>query len=216
MISLSVKGDDLGAFVLEAARAGDTARDQAVRKIANDTAAELRRIIRRSFGTEWRVWAAKGFASTIRVTQMDRGHYRVYSKARYARGRTGVVDLLWVFDTAPTVRSGFGKKHVAIPIKGQTPIARNGRRYMTPSEAAADGWELYFASIRGRSGQIAFGRRNRLEEFRPLWFMKPQVKEPKRLDLDGLHARHAMRMDEVWAQLLDRRLNRAAGRGLAA
>lgn len=216
MISLTQRGDDLGAFVLEAAHGGEVARDQAVRKIASDTAVELRRIIRRSFGTEWRVWSAKGFAKTIRVTQMDRGHYRVYSKASYAKGRTEKVDLLWVFDTAPVVRSGFGKANVAIPIKGQTPIAQNGRRYMSPSEAMKAGWELYFATIAGRPGQIAFGRRNRLEEFRPLWIMRPHVKEPKRLDLDGLHRRHAARMDEVWALLLERRLTRSAARRLAA
>lgn len=205
-------GDDLAVFALQADRYGEQAHVEAVRKTAYNTANELRRIIRRSFGSEWRVWSAKGFASTIRVVQIAPGHFRVFSKASYAKGRTQKIDLLWVFDTAPVVRSGRGKANVAIPIRGQTPIAQNGRRYMSPSEAMAAGWDLYFANIFGKPGQIAFGRRNRYEEYRPLWIMKPSVKEPKRLDLDGLHRKHAVRIDDVWADIYDRKMTRASVR----
>lgn len=216
MFDLTPRGDDLAAFVLDAARDSDVAEEQAIRQVAQNAAAELRRIIRSRFGTEWRVWDAAGFAKAIRVKRMGPGWYRVQSKAVYVRGRTQPVDLLWVFDTAPVVRSGKGKPRVAIPIKGQAPIHGNGRRYMSPSEAERAGWELEFAQVMGKDSQVVFGRRNRSEPFRPLWVMKPQVKEPKRFDLTSLHEKHARRLDEVWGELFDRRAARRAARRLAA
>lgn len=209
-------GDDLALFALEAQRFGEQAHVEAVRKTAYNTANELRRIIRRSFGAAWRAQglSTKGFAATIRVKQISPGHYRVYSKATYAKGRSQMVDLLWVFDTAPVVRSGRGKANVAVPIVKHTPetTGRGGRRFMSPSEAIAAGWEVYFATIFGKPGQIAFGRQNRYQEFKPMWVMKPAVKEPKRLDLDGLHRKHAVRIDDVWAEIYDRKMTRASVR----
>lgn len=211
---LTLRGDDLEDFVRQTARDGQRSSEDAARKSAQNAAAELRRIARRRFGSEWRVWNAGSISKTIRVRMIEKGWWRVYSKAVYTKGRSDQVDLLWVFDSAPVVRSGKGKSGVSVPVKDGAPIAQNGRRYAWPSEAAAMGWNLEFAPIQGKDSVLILGRRNSHEEWRPLYIWKPSVKMPKRLDLDALHAKHAARFDEVWGDLLDTRQARQAARKL--
>ncbi len=202
--------DDLSEFVLDAHRDGAFAAEDAVRQTARNATAELRRIVRKNFSAEWRVWDAGGFAKSIRLRRIAKNHYRVDSKAIYTKGRSDEVNLLWVFDTAPVVTSA-RKSGVAIPIKGGAPVAGNGRRFAWPSEAEAMGYDLTFAPIPGKDSVLILGRRNKFEEPIPLYIWKPRVKMPKRLDLDGLHNRHAARMDEVWGDILDRKsVKRAA------
>ncbi len=207
-------GDDLEDFVDDGARDGVLATEDAARRTAHAAATELRRIARKSFGSEWRVWNAGSISRTIRVRMIQKGWFRVYSKAVYVKGRSDAVDLLWVFDQAPVVRSGKGKKGVAVPIKGGPPIAKNGRRYAWPSEAARDGWQLNFVPVQGKDSVVILGRRNSHEAWRPLYIWKPSVKMPKRLDLDAVHAKHAAAFDEVWGDCLDRRQARRAIRRL--
>lgn len=202
--------DDLSEFVLDAERDGRFAAEDAIRKTAQNAATELRRIIRRNFGSEWRVWDAGGFPKSIRVKRIARGHYRVDSKAIYSKGRGTDVNLLWVFDTAPVVTSA-SKSGVAIPVKGTTPIANNGRRYAWPSELEKRGFDLKFAPIAGKETVLILGRRNKLEDWTPYYMWRPSTKMPKRLDLDALHSKHAARIDEVWGDILDRKgVRRAA------
>lgn len=209
---LSLGGDDLEAFAIETARDGSITAEQAARKTAQNTATELRRIVRKNFGSEWRVWNAGSISKSIKVRQVEKGWWRVYSKAVYTKGRSNRVDLLWVFDTAPIIRSGKGKPGISIPVRNGAPIAQNGRRFAWPSEAQAMGWDLSFAPVQGKDTVVILGRRNTFEEWRPLYIWKPSVKAPKRLDLDGLHAKHAARFDEVWGELLDTRQARRAAR----
>lgn len=213
---MQAKGfDDLGEFVLDAHRDGLFASEDAVRKTAQNTAAELRRIVRKNFGAEWRVWDAGSFSKSIRVRKIAKGHYRVDSKAIYTKKRGGEVNLLWVFDTAPVVTSN-GKSGIAIPVKGETPIGQSGRRFAWPSEAAAAGWDLKFAPIAGSDKVVILGRPNKVEDFRPIYLWQPHAKMPKRLDLDGLHTKHAAKMDEVWGEILDRKAARRAAASLRA
>lgn len=209
---LTLRGSDHEAFVRDLARTTDGSAEEAARRSADNAARELRRIVRKNFGTEWRVWDAGSFSKTIRVRMIRKGWFRVYSKAVYTKMRSGRVDLLWVFDQAPVIRSGRGKSGVAVPVKGGAPIANNGRRYAWPSEAEAMGWQLDFAPVQGKDSVVILGRRNRFEDWRPLYIWKPSVKAPKRLDLDALHAKHAAAFDDVWGEVLDRRAARAAAR----
>jgi hypothetical protein len=207
---MQAKGfEDLSDFMLDAHRDGQYGAEDAVRKTAQNTATELRRIVRKNFGAEWRVWDAGSFSKSIRVKKIAKGHYRVDSKAIYTKKRGGEVNLLWVFDTAPVVRSG-RKSGVAIPIKGSTPIGQSGRRFAWPSEAEAAGWDLTFVPIKGKDSVLILGQRTKAEEPIPLYIWKPSVKMPKRLDLEGLHSRHAAKMDEVWGEILDRKAVRRA------
>ena len=206
--------DQLANFVTEVNRDGYFAAEDAARKVAYATATELRRIVRRNFAAEWRVWDAGSFSKSIRVRRLSPGHYRVDSKAIYVKGRSDETNLLWIFDSAPTVRSG-RKSGVAVPIKGETPIAQNGRRFAWPSEVEARGWDLQFAPIRGKDSVLILGRPNKTEDYRPLWIWKPSVKMPKRLDLDGLHNRQAMKLEEVWGQILDGKVAQRAARAIA-
>lgn len=201
--------DGLEAFVADAARDGGFASEDAVRVTAKNTGAELRRIVRKNFGAEWRVWDAGSFSKSIRVRRLAKGHYRIDSKAIYSKKRSGEVNLLWVFDTAPVVR-GNGRPGISIPIKNGAPIASNGRRFAWPAEAEAMGWDLSFAPIAGKSSVLILGRRNSFEEPIPLYIWKPDAKMPKRLDLDGLHNKHAARMETVWGDILDRKSARRA------
>lgn len=211
---LTLGGDDLEAFVRQTGRDSERAGDDAARKTAMNTATELRRIVRRNFGSEWRVWNAGSISKTIRVKRVARGWWRVYSKAVYTKHRSDRVDLLWVFDQAPVVRSGRGKPGIAIPIKDGAPLAQNGRRYAWPSEASAMGWDLDFAPILGKKSVLILGRRNSREAWKPLYIWKPSVRMPKRLDLDGLHAKHAARFDEVWGEVLDSRQAKDSARAV--
>lgn len=197
-------------------RAAHQAEEQAVYQVAKNTQTELRRIVRRAFGTSWRVWNAKGFAASIHVKKVGQGVYKVYSTARYAKGRTDLVDLLWVFDNAPTVRSGKGKAFVAVPIKGAAPIHPNGRRVMWPSEALYYGWQLEVVPIPGKNERLVLGRRNNFEKWRPLYVMVPSTKMPKRVDLEALYQKHSASLPEVWGQILDRNIDRAIQRYSAA
>ena len=72
------------------------------------------------------------------------------------------------------------------------------------------GYDLTFAPIKGRDSVLILGRRSTAEDYAPLYIWKPSVKMPKRLDLDGLHNKHAMKMDEVWGDILDRKQARRA------
>lgn len=211
---LEVGGDDLEAFVRGTATDADRATDDAPRKVAMNAAAELRRIARKNFGSEWRVWAGGSISKTIRVQMVERGWWRVYSKAVYTKGRSGRVDLLWVFDQAPVIRSGKGKPGISIPVRGGAPLAQNGRRYAWPSEAQGMGWELDFAPIQGKDSVLILGRRNRFEAWIPLYIWKPSTKMPKRLDLDALHSKHAASFDDVWGDLMDQRQARRAARAV--
>lgn len=210
---LTARGfDDLSEFVSQSARDGAFGAEDAVRATARNTATELRRIVRKNFGAEWRVWDAGSFSKSIRLKRIAKGHWRVDSKAIYTKKRGGDVNLLWVFDQAPVVRSS-GKSGVAVPVRDGAPIAQNGRRFAWPAEAEAMGYDLSFAPIRGKDSVLILGRRNKTEEFTPLYIWKPSVKMPKRLDLTGLHSKHAAKMDEVWGEILDRK---AAKRAAAA
>lgn len=213
---MKAKGfDDLSEFVADSARDGAFASEDTVRVTARNTAAELRRIVRKNFGAEWRVWDAGSFSKSIRLKRVARGHYRVDSKAIYSKKRSGEVNLLWVFDTAPVVRAS-GRPGVSIPIKDGAPIAANGRRFAWPAEAEAMGWDLSFAPIAGKSSVLILGRRSSYEEPIPLYIWKPFVKMPKRLDLDGLHNRHAARMETVWGDILDRKAAKRAAEAVRA
>jgi|GEM_PF-1914884 len=205
--------DGMAEFVADEARDGGAALEEAVRITARNTATELRRTVRRNFGSEWRVWDGTSFPKSIRLKRVRKGHYRVDSKAVFTKGRSDAVNLLWVFDTAPVVRSG-RKSGVSIPIKGNAPIAQNGRRYAWPREAEAMGYELSFAPVKGKDTVLILGRRNRFEDPVPLYMWKPSVKMPKRLDLTGLHSRHAAKMDDVWGEVLDSRRARRASAAL--
>lgn len=205
--------DDLAEFTVDAERDGRFAAQEAVRRVAQATGRELRRLARQNFGAEWRVWDAGSLSKSIRVKRIAPGHYRVDSKAIYVKGRSDEVNLLWVFDQAPVVRSG-RKKGVSIPIKGRAPIARNGRRYAWPSELEAMGWDLSFAPIRGKNSVLILGRRNSREDPVPLYIWKPSVKMPKRFDLDALHTKHAATLDEVWGRTVDSRQMRRAARNV--
>jgi len=204
--------DDLSEFIADAARDGAFASEDTIRVTARNTATELRRIVRKNFGAEWRVWDAGSFSKSIRVRRLAKGHYRVDSKAIYSKKRSGEVNLLWVFDTAPVVRSR-GRSGISIPIKDGAPISSNGRRFAWPAEAEAMGWDLSFAPIAGKTSVLILGRRNSYEDPIPLYIWKPDAKMPKRLDLDGLHSKHAAKMEAVWGDILDRK---AAKRAVAA
>ncbi|NBB65303.1 hypothetical protein GVN18_39250 [Pseudomonas sp. ODNR1LW] len=211
---MKAKGfDDLSEFVADAARDGAFASEDAVRATARNTAAELRRIVRKNFGAEWRVWDAGSFSKSIRLRRIAKGYYRVDSKAIYSKKRSGEVNLLWVFDTAPVVR-GNGRPGVSIPLKNGAPIAANGRRFAWPAEAEAMGWDLSFAPIEGKTSVLILGRRNRFEDPIPLYIWKPDAKMPKRLDLDGLHNKHAAKMETVWGDILDRKAAKRAAQAL--
>lgn len=201
--------DDLDQFVFDAERDGRFAAEDAVRRTAYNAATELRRIVRKNFGAEWRVWDAGSFSKSIRVRRIAKGAWRVDSKAIYSKGRSGTVNLLWVFDTAPVIRSS-SKSGVAIPNKDHAPIAQNGRRFAWPREAEAMGYDLTFAPVRGKDTVVILGRRNAFEEPVPLYLWKPSVKAPKRLDLTGLHNKHALRMEQVWGDILDQKQARRA------
>lgn len=205
--------DDLSEFVSRQARDGAFGAEDAVRATARNTATELRRIVRKNFGAEWRVWDAGSFSKSIRLKRVAKGHWRVDSKAIYSKSRGGDVNLLWVFDQAPVVRSG-RKSGVAVPIPDKAPIGQNGRRFAWPKEAEAMGYDLTFAPIKGKDSVLILGRRTAAEDYVPLYIWKPSVKMPKRLDLDGLHNKHAMKMDEVWGDILDRKQARRAAAAL--
>ena len=59
---------------------------------------------------------------------------------------------------------------------------------------------------------MIFGRRNRLEPFRPLYFLIPPYRMGRRLDLRATHARHEAKMPDLWAEAFDKRLAKAARR----
>ncbi len=212
MVSFRQTGERLSAFVVAANQAGIAAAEAAPRRAAFAARNELRRHARTRFGKAWRVWDAKGLADSIRARKAGPGWWQVYSKSLYVRGRTEKVDLLWVFDAGPVVRSGKGKPYVAIPIPGQAPIHANGRRYAWPSEAQRMGWDLDFARVMGKDSVVVLGRRNRAEPFRPLYVLKPSVKEPKRFDVAGVHRRHAERLDDYWADDFDKRIAKVGRR----
>lgn len=204
--------DDLVEFTTGAMRDGAFATEDTIRVTARNTATELRRVVRKNFGAEWRVWNGGSFSKSIRFRKVAKGHYRVDSKAIYSKGRGGDVNLLWVFDTAPVVRSR-GRSGISIPIRTGAPIAANGRRFAWPAEAEAMGWDLTFAPIKGKTSVLILGRRNKFEDLVPLYIWKPSAKMPKRLDLDGLHNKHAARMETVWGDILD---SKSAKRAAAA
>jgi len=204
--------DDLSEFVLEANRDGAYAAEDAIRTTARNAATELRRVVRKNFGAEWRVWDAGSFSKSIRLKRIAKGHWRIDSKAIYTKGRTGEVNLLWVFDTAPVVTSG-RRSGVSIPLK-EAPISQSGRRFAWPSEAEALGYDLTFVPIKGKDSVLILGQRNKFEEPVPLYIWKPSVKMPKRLDLDGLHSKHAAKLDQVWGDILDRKSARRAAASL--
>lgn len=205
--------DDLSEFIADAARDGVFASEDTVRVTARNTATELRRIVRKNFGAEWRVWDAGSFSKSIRLKRVAKGHYRVDSKAIYSKGRGGEVNLLWVFDTAPVVRSR-NRSGISIPIKDGAPLASNGRRFAWPREAEAMGWDLTFVPIKGKTSVLILGQRNSYEDPVPLYIWKPSAKMPKRLDLDGLHNKHAAKMETVWGDILDRKSARRAAEAL--
>jgi hypothetical protein len=207
VFELSRGGDDLQAFVRETMKDADGALNDAARIVTQNAAKELRGQIRSRFGTSWRVWAAKGLSASVKATRVAEGWWRIRDKATYRRGRTEQVGLLWVFDNAPVVSSSRGK-YVAVPIKGQAPIHPNGRRVMWPSEAQAAGWELEIVPIMGRNAKLVLGRRNSHEAWRPLWFLNPNTKMPKRLNLQALHDKHAATLDRVWGEQMDKRFDR--------
>lgn len=211
MYAVRQRGDDLAAFVLAANQDGHRASEDAPRKASMNARNELRRQIRTRFSTQGRVWAARGFAASIHVRKMDEDWWSVIDRSVYSKKRSQPVSLAWVFDQAPMIRGKRG--WVAVPIKGQAPIHRNGRRYAWPSEAAADGWELEVTPIMGKNLKLILGRLNRLEPWRPLYFYIPPYRASKRLDLDSLWRKHAASMDRLWAEAFDRRMaNRARKR----
>lgn len=203
--------DDLPEFVIDANRDGMFAAEDAVKKTARAVGTELRRITRRNFSDAWRVWDGRGLSKSIRVRKLERGVYRVDSKAVYDKGRTDRVNLLWVFSEAPTVRSS-RRSGVAVPIKGEAPIAANGRRYAWPRELEAMGWDLSFAPIRGKRSTLILGRRNSFEDWKPLYILTPSAKMPRRLDLDGLHAKHTAKLDVLWGEIVDQKTAKRARR----
>jgi hypothetical protein len=198
---------DLAKFVRDQDKIARAANDAAPRILAYRTQRKLKAVIRR-MGQTWRVWAAPGFEKAIHVKRMGPGWWRVYSKAVYVKGRTQPVDLLWVFDQAPQVISGFGKGGLAVPIPGHTPVAASGRRYAWPSELARRGWELEFAAIQGSANKLVLGRANRHDAWRPLyiWVAHP-IQMPKVFDLQALYDEMAPTLETTWADLIDGRVS---------
>ena len=131
------RGDDLLLFVDKADRHAAFAAQDAARKAAMSARNDLRRQIRTRFGTDGRVWNARGFAAAVVVKKLSDEAWQVVDRAVYSKRRSEEVGLLWVFDAAPVIRGRRG--WVAVPITGQAPIHRNGRRQAWPSEAAAMG-----------------------------------------------------------------------------
>lgn len=208
------RGDDMGAFARDCARAQDQATESATRIVASRFAKRVRRRVQQSFGTSWRVWNAKGLATGIKARKRGPGWYQIADRG-YSRKRTEPMGLLWVFANAPTIRSSTGI-YVAYPIKGAAPIFANGRRVMWPSEATAAGWQLEVEPVNGKNEKLVLGRRNSSEPWKPLWILKPNTKMPRRLgDLDAEFDRCAVQWPEVWADEVEKNLSKTPKRRAA-
>lgn len=203
MFNLTQSGDDLAVYVLAANQDGIRATQDSVRRVAMGTRNDLRRIIRQRFSTAGRVWAARGFAAAIHVKKQDDSWWSVVDRSVYRKKRSEALSLAWVFDTAPVVKGRKG--WVAVPIRGEAPLASSGRRYAWPSEAAAQGWELEIANVMGKPFKVILGRRNSREPWRPIYYYIPPYRAAKRLDLEGLHRKWAERLEPEWADAYDRR-----------
>lgn len=213
-MSFRQRGDNLAAFVLASNRAGRFAAEDAARLAAMGARNELRRIIRQRFGSSGRVGASRGFAAAVMVKKWDPTWWSVIDRSVYKKRRTEAVSLAWVFDNAPVIR---GKKGwVAVPIRGEAPIANNGRRYAWPREAAAMGWELEIVQVMGKPLKLIMGRRNRREGWKPLYFYIPPYRAKKAIDLDGLHAKWTGMMEGLWGSSFDKRAARIGGLRRAA
>lgn len=207
-------GDDLLLFVDKADRHAGFAAQDAARKAAMNARNDLRRQIRSRFGRSGRVWNTKGFAASVVVKKISDEVWQVVDRAVYSKKRRQEVGLLWVFDASPVIH---GKRSwVAVPIQGQAPIHRNGRRYAWPSEAAAMGWQLETANAGGtKPVKVIFGRLNRLEPFRPLYFLIPPYRMKRRLDLRATHLKHEAKMPDLWAEAFDKRMMKVPRRRAA-
>jgi hypothetical protein len=200
----SLKGDDLAIYVVAANQAGKEAAQTAVRRAAFGARRDIQSQIRERFGTSGRIYAAKGWAKAIVVKKQSPDWYSVVDKATYSKKRTGQVGLTWVFDNAPMIT---GKKGwVAVPIKGQAPIASSGRRYMWPSEADKAGYQLDVVQIIGKPIKVIFGKRGAQDPWTAMWFLIPPYRAAKRLDLDGTYNRYAVLIEPYWLDEFDKRL----------
>lgn len=206
MYSVRQRGDDLAQSVRDAHADGRLATQDAVRRGAMAARKELRRLIRLRFGSEGRVFNARGFAAAIKVNRKDPTWWQVVDRSVYKKKRTQSVSLAWVFDTAPIIRGRKG--WMAVPIKDKAPLANSGRRYAWPSEAARMGWELEVATVMGKPFKVIFGRRSRREEWQALYYYIPPYKAGKRLDLDAVLRKYGGALDGYWAEAFDRRTSR--------
>lgn len=204
MFSQRMRGDDLAVFVLAANRDGARASQDAVRRVAVGSRNELRRMIRTRFASGGAVFNARGFAKAINVKKQSDEWWSVVDRSIYKKKRSEAVSLAWVFDNAPRIASRSGG-WVAVPIKGQAPLAANGRRYAWPSEAAARGWRLEIVPIMGKPFKLIMGRQGNRGPWTPLYFYIPPYKAAKRLDLDALWRKWTDRLETEWGDAFDRR-----------
>lgn len=204
MFDMRQRGDNLAAFVLAANQDGGRAAEDAVRRVAVGSRNELRRIIRTRFSSGGAVFNAKGFAAAINVKKNADEWWSVVDRSVYRKKRSEAVSLAWVFDTAPIISSRSGG-WVAVPIKGQAPLAGSGRRYAWPSEAAARGWDLEIVPIMGKPFKLIMGRLGNRGPWTPLYFYIPPYKAAKRLDLDALWRKWTARLETEWGDAFDRR-----------
>ncbi len=214
MYAVRQRGDDLLLFVDKADRHAGFAAQDAARKAAMNARNDLRRQIRSRFGRSGRVWNTKGFAASVVVKKISDEVWQVVDRAVYSKRRSQEVGLLWVFDAAPVI-SGQGG-WTAVPIAGQAPIARNGRRYAWAREAAAMGWQLETVIPAGEKAyKVILGRLNRTEPWRPVYILLPPYRMGRRLDLRATHLKHEAKMPDLWAEAFDKRMMKVPRRRAA-
>ena len=204
MIGLSVKDEDLAAFVKSASAAGREGTLKAPKRAAANASAQLKKEINGRFGRV-SYWSAQPFAKTIRFQAIAPGWWRTSSKAVYYKGRSEPVDLLWFYDQPQKTITSTRGTGLAIPLP-TTPLVRRGNRYAWPAELVAQGWKLAFLKTRNPNVQLIVGKLGSGPE-QPLFLWVKQTRPKARLDVNAIFQIHADSLETLWAQYMDEALD---------